>query len=915
MLAWRRFLLLVALFALVATLAPSVVGAQTRSTVTGTIKDGTGAVLPGVTVTLASPNMVGGAQTTVTTASGAYRFSDLPFGVYEVDATLQGFKGVHRTELQVQSGTTVVVDLTMEVGGMSETVTVSGATPVVDVKSAASTTKLETDLLENLPNAGRSARPNEIMSMAPGVTTNRTAHGGQRDANNIMVDGMSSSIVGGNIRTSVLNYNWTQEVQVVALGANAEYGEFGGTVSNMIMRSGSNAFSGMFDYFTTRQSWLGNNTGSLDPTLQAKFVPAQVKSNYDTTYQVGGPILRDTLFFFAGGEYYHNSSAVSGAQPGPDGQPIPNSEGWQRYIAKFNWAVAKNVKLEGFVEHDKDEINPSGTSTINTATAMGASLFPKTMYNGRLTWTVNAKTLVEVRGGGIDFSSTFAPVPPNTTESPYARKDTVTGLTSGNTVSLGTTKLPRTNVSGSLTKWVDGVAGRSHELKFGAEYERTRTEAQAQYAGGRVYSDQSGKPNQVVQWNGTTSEGTAVRTSFYLQDAWTVNGRLTLQPGFRFSMDRGSIPATKNVYQTNPFDWRIGFAWDVTGDHKTLLRGHAGSFHENITPGMFNYLDGSAFSPKITYRVNADGSFTELNRTAMPSNISIDSKPKQPGMDQYTLALERELLPDFGVTVQYVRRNWSDLLAFVDTASQWAPAQKQDPGPDNVLGTADDGQMIDVYNLLNPGKSQLLFTNPSDATRWYSSFMLIAKKRFSHNWQMLASYTFSHAEGQVGNTGGNTTGTGTEVGQAGQWANPNVKINAYGPGVYDAPHQLVLNGTYRIKYWGGANISTTYRLATGSPWGRTATIRGLAQGNQTVRILTRGTYIAPSQNQWDMRVEKTVPLGRPGRTLGIYVDIFNVLNMGYPAAGGITEASGATYGLPSSWTSARQFQAGVRFQF
>jgi hypothetical protein len=902
---------------LIALIYPAAGWAQTRSEIVGTIKDHTGLALPGVTVALASPNMVGGARTTVTSDVGSYRFSDLPLGTYELDATLQGFQTTKRSGLQVAFGTTVTVDLVMQVGAVSETITVTGDTPVIDIKTAASTTVIEESFLESLPAAGRSARPNEIMSLAPGVTTNRTAHGGQRDANNIMVDGMPSSIQGGgNIRTSVLNYNWMQEVQVVALGASAEYGEFTGTVSNMIMRSGSNQFSGMLDYFTTQASWLGDNTGSLSPTLQARFKPAEIVSNWDTTYQVGGPIMKDKLFFFAGGEYYRLSTVTAGAQPGPDGKPVPNNEHWPRYIAKVNWAISDNVKLEGFVEHDNDTIDPYGTSTVNTVSAMYSGFIPKTMFNGRFTWAINDKTLLEVRGGALKLKSSFIPVTSYTAAGPYPRKDTITGLTTVNYTGVSTSEQPRTSVTGSLTRWVNGHLGKSHELKLGLEYEHTELNNWSAIPGGKLYTDNNGVPSQVAIQDvaGTTQSATSLRTSVYVQDSWTLTDRVTLQPGIRFSAERGDIPGTSGIFSVKPVDLRIGFAWDIEGNHRTLLRGHFGRFHEGVTPGTFIAGDGSHFSPTITYRIAADGSLTQLSQTAAPSAVTVDSNVKQAYMDQWTLAFERELFPDFGVTVQYVRRDWASLLAYVDSYGQWGKVQQRDPGPDNTLGTADDGAMIDVYNLLNPPfKPALMLTNPSDATRYYKAFMLIAKKRFSHNWQMMASYTRSDAAGQVNNAGGNTVATGVDVGTTGLWTNPNLKINAYGPGQYDAPNQFMLNGTYRIVKLGGVNVSGTYRYADGQAWGRTATIRGLAQGNQTVRIETRGTQPADALNMFDLRVEKTFSLGSPRHVLGLYVDIFNILNKGYALA--FTEASGASFGVPASWATARQYQAGARFSF
>jgi hypothetical protein len=392
---------------LIGAINPPAASGQTRSQIIGTIKDSSGGVLPGVTLTLTSPNMVGGAQTAVTSADGTYRFSNLPPGVYTVEAALQGFQTIKRTGLQVAASTTVTVDLAVAVGSMTETVTVTGATPVVDVKTAASTMKVDETFLQNLPFGNRTTRPQEIFAMAPGITTTRTAHGGFRDANNMMVDGVPSAIV-GNIQSSSLNYSWMQEVQVVSLGANAEYGEFTGTVSNMIMKSGSNIFSGLFDYFTTRESWVAKNFGSLSPALQAKFASTQkVLSRWEATFQGGGPIVKDKLFFFAGADVYRNEYVNMGALPGPDGNPVAANEHWKRYLGKVNWSPATAVRIEGFIERDADDINPTATSM--TSSVSNTSWIPKTLYNTRLTWTINDKTLYEARIGGLRTEQDFLP--------------------------------------------------------------------------------------------------------------------------------------------------------------------------------------------------------------------------------------------------------------------------------------------------------------------------------------------------------------------------------------------------------------------------------------------------------------------------------------------------------------------------
>jgi hypothetical protein len=239
--------------------------AQTRSTLTGTVTDGTGAVLPGTTVTLQSPDLVGGAQTANANERGVYRFSDLPPGTYQMTATLTGFQTVERKALRLPFATTLTVDFSLAVGS-AETVTVEGATPTVDVTTAQSTATVDKDLIVNLPLFSNQRESNNIFELSPGSTYGAAYGGG---SNNLMIDGQPGTMSFGQSANSVvISPNWMEEVNVVALGANAEYGEFSGVTANLVVRNGSNDFHGLLEYRTTRPSWLASHTEGLPESVQ-----------------------------------------------------------------------------------------------------------------------------------------------------------------------------------------------------------------------------------------------------------------------------------------------------------------------------------------------------------------------------------------------------------------------------------------------------------------------------------------------------------------------------------------------------------------------------------------------------------------------------------------------------------------------
>ena len=365
---------------------------------------------------------------------------------------------------------------------------------------------------------------------------------------------------------------------------------------------------------------------------------------------------------------------------------------------------------------------------------------------------------------------------------------------------------------------------------------------------------------------------------------------------------------------------RGGVAFDVTGDHQTVLRANYGRYYDALFGGQFEFMDLSQQSPVITAAVLGPNKFQELTRRTPSTNVGIDPNIRQSYTDQFLAGIERQLFTNFSLTAQAINRRFRDFMGFIDTGSIYAPVQKVDPGPDGKSGTADDGQSLTVYNLTNPGKEFKLFTNPANAFRDYNAFQLIGAKRYSNNWQASLSYTWSHTHGTVSNNSGTNSGGGSTqgLGQTGQFADPNHAINAEGDAVFDYTNQVKLDGTYRVPAFGGFNVSAVYRYTTGLAWGRLATIRGLAQGNETVRIEPRGTQRTDAINNLDFRVEKTFPVGASDRRIGVYLDVFNLNNQGVVDNGvrtGVIDTSGSTLGNPNNWISPRIARLGFRFMF
>ena len=307
----------------------------------GVVTDASGAVLPGVTVELAGPALIGGPKTAVTDEKGQYRFPNLAPGQYTVTASLAGFQTTRREAIRVEVGSQFDVDFKMTVGGLSETVNVEGATPMVDTSRSAMTTTVPTELLEATPTARFTFF--DVAYMTAGVSTARfdnsasraSAFGANVNENQYQLDGADLTAPQTGAAWPWPSTDIIQEVQVIGLGAPAEYGNYQGAVFNVITKSGSNKFMMNANYYWQPEALTGTNVKLENPDT-GEMLGFHRDQYRDFSLQVGGPVKKDKLWYFGGVQYRNDFFS----EPGTDPQ-FPKMEKDWRYFGNCGSEIGR----------------------------------------------------------------------------------------------------------------------------------------------------------------------------------------------------------------------------------------------------------------------------------------------------------------------------------------------------------------------------------------------------------------------------------------------------------------------------------------------------------------------------------------------------------------------------------------------
>ncbi len=905
----RSLTLAAALAAMLGPAASSTVQAQAgqAATLRGTVRDATGGVIAGAAVTVSGGPLSSATGPALSDDRGVFRLAGLAPGVYDVSTALTGFKTVVHS-VQLRPGETLALAVTLAPGAGQEVIDSLHTAAPIDVQSAASPKRLSKEILEFVPFTSRLGPA--AMLRAPGVNPSTySAYGsGGGSGNAYTVDGVDVSDPQGGSVWLFTGHNWMEEVQVIGLGAPAQYGGFTGVASNTIFRSGSSRYRGLFESTYENSAMTDTNVSAEVAAQNPDLTPGTTDYVTDTTAQIGGPIRQNRMWFFASAQYYRPKTSPAG-YPNPNVQsdgPQARLESSPRLLFKPTIRRSDTAQLSGFVAFDGYTVEGrrAAVNVLPEATLQLSA--PNVSWNADYLKVLSPALMLDVKYAG--FLGRYDLTPYHGADTP-GWYDVATSEFSKNAYYYQDNDRSRQQVAATLTKYASGFAGE-HNLKFGVELERTHAKSESGYSGDKwIYAD-SGVPYYAYFGNAYVQDNTNTRLGAFAQDAWAINRRLTLSPGVRVDAIRGrNVQLDDTVFSTNAIGPRIGVALDVFGNGRTAIRGHYGLYFDGPKTSYFRLVDPSrtplrgAFINPVT--LQPIGTL----RVVQPGGSAtvVDDGLKQPRMSQAIVGWEQHVWKSFAVSVTGIFRNYDGFLDDVLSNGLFTTRDIQDPGPDGLIGTSDDpSRTLRTYRQTNsPADNAFLITNPEDAYRDYRGVEIVANRRWSGRWMMQASWVLSKTTGNVDNV--------SSQGPTGDYDDPNVdprfQVLRKGRPTLDNTHIGKVLGAFRAPW--NTLVSGAFMFTSGDTLTRTVRTR-LPQGNRTLFAEPRGSQRLDPQRPIDVKIEKQFRVSGD-RRLGITFEGFNILNESTVTER--TMRSGISYFTPLALVPPRRWRVGAVYRF
>jgi uncharacterized protein YdeI (BOF family) len=914
-----RFRFFAALVAVTLLVALPALAQEQRGSIEGVVKDAQGGAIVGATVTAKSAS-TGATIETVTDSAGTYRFAALPPGRYEITANLSGFGPGKVQNIDLRLGQLLTIPITLQPGGVTETVQVVAESPLIAITQSARATSLRGEDIDRMPK-GRDFVT--LVTQVPGANieaksgTNAVMiDGSSGGENRWIIDGAETTNVQKGIQGKTMVTDFVEEVQVKSSGYAAEYGGSTGGVINVLSKSGTNLWRGdaLLYYQSDGLESDPRPTLRLSPSNDrvSEYVtyPKDTYNRWEPGFTLGGPIVRDKVWFFAGyvPQFRPLDRTVTFKS---DGSTRTFREDYRsNYVTanvtaqfgpKFRFRGAYNLsnqKYEGALPAQDGTGNPNEDLASRTYT------YPNWAASAQLDYTPSNKVFMSLRGG-----YSFA----NTETGGIYTGDRVTY--SGSSVGLPGVPPEWQQLSGYQNVTTNSATTRDELKRFQLQYDSTfffsgggdhqmKVGVQMDNIGNNVLSGEQGNLIR-VRWNqnisgkrgtygyyqvrsngvypnqGFITQGDVSTTNvgLFVQDAWTIGRRLTLNLGLRTENEHVPTFTDAPGVPKNAIEWgfgkklapRVGFAWDVKGDGKTKVYGSWGIFYDifklELPRGSFG---GEKWLEYYYTLDNGDLSGIVDNQSCPPTcpgalfrgpidyrHVSLTSDYIDPGlkpmqMREFAIGGEHELASNLSVSARYVRK-WL-IRAIDDTGSV-------------------DAQQNEIYIIANPGegltKTAYSYSDGSGTVpmplpkRDYDGVELALNKRLSNNWSARVSYLWSRLYGnysglaQTDENGRNSPNVGRLYDYPVMMFEQNGQPS-YGVLATDRTHQFKVQGLYDFKF--GLSAGLNFYGASGLPRSREGAF--LPPNNFPVMYLGRDSDgRLPFYSQTDLYLQYRLKLG------------------------------------------------------
>jgi hypothetical protein len=923
-------------FSVVASVLLFSTAARAQGSIAGAVKDPSGAVLPGVTVEVASPAMIEQSRTAVTDSSGNYRITDLPPGTYSVTFTLTGFKSVRREGIIIQGTFNAPVSPVLEVGALEETITVSG-TPTVDVSNNTAQFVVDRDILDAIPTPVRNTPSRALLlpgtQVVPFVLGQFTmsVRGSASSDTVIAIDGMRVNNLCGNGQYSGFYMN-DAAIEEVTYTTGAESAEMqnGGLRINSTPKDGGNTFSGSFFAYGAGSGLQADNRTDAMKSGPAAIPQPGIAYTWQINPSFGGPIKRNKLWFYFTYKYEDNKNYVASSTFADGSRAFRQAQGNYSAVTRLTYQASSRDKIRFYLDRQFNGEDYNGFNTLPTTTpeastdAFGLGWVPQIKW----TQTTTNKLLLEA---GLSYYTQGYEQSCRPTVGPRDLPQ-LEQTTNRLSVACGNTIPPYT----SWTKSYSGGASASyitgsHAIKAGMTTQwgtnsRTFT-ANSEvntlvFNAGLLGAPQSATnpvpctslpcPIAIAVSNGPTTLQQKLNTDlgFFVQDTWTID-RLTLNVGGRYDTFNASVPAQSSPagswIQARNFaeipdvpdwsDWSVRFAgaYDVFGNGKTALKANASKYIASAASGYTQNFNPMNYSTQTRAWVDFDRNKSILDNNGNiqfneviggTSNFGQLTNRPDPDLErgynwEYSTSVQHELMERVSVNAGFYRRQFYNLdvidnqnLALTD----WTPFGIATPTDPRLPLSGTPIEMFTLNtNRVGVATDNLRTFSTINRTT-YNGFELSANLRREKLLLFGGVNTERRAQTECdGNTTTTFNGSGRDNPNALRFCDsiPPFRTTFKMSAAYQLPWEFQLSGTFMAIP--GPDVDANYDV--------TATIAGRpiigSTANATtirVNLVEPNTLFLDYQNRLDLRVARSFRVDRY-RIQG-FADIFNVLNAG-----------------------------------